>query len=250
MRRAGTRQKAPTDRPSVRVTSWRTRVITPRGMRWCLFLTLQLLVWLDIGTVSSQGSTTSTSGSTQDSTDGDTVVNGVLELLSSDAIENCSGGCKSGLAQAFDVEETSIGCDCPSLGSSSRRRLFDSVTRRDADLSLHLRPRRLSGDDQAGAAFAVRISGGLSAGVESLENFIASIDLVAGAFNVSKSDVRETDSRLELNSPQDRFRLSSRPLSFMCMVCAGSIEIIHASVPPFRGSFRSRSMSCISRSPS
>lgn len=149
-------------------------------------LILQLLAGVGVWSVSAQSS-----ASQNNSDSGDSVIIGVLELLTSQALSSCEEHCEQGLAQAFNVSDSAVGCVCPTVTASTRRRLFDPVAPRDAGLRPRLRFRRLDEDDGERVAFSVRIPGGLEAGVQSLEAFVKSTDLVAEAFGVGNEDVRE-----------------------------------------------------------
>lgn len=166
--------------------------------------------------VSSSGDITET---------GDTVVDGVLEMLTTDALDACLSSCKAGLAAAFNITEAGVGCLCPDA-SASRRRLVRIEEEQDADLdskrigrgenshpqadfpgtSLFLLSQQLGSDrdrrrylrglaelDSRGrAAFAVRIPGGLSAAAEALDSVTQTgLGAVASAFGVQESEVHE-----------------------------------------------------------
>lgn len=165
-------------------------MIKPLAMWPWMYLNLLPLIWLGPRLASSQ--TTLTSGEeSQSSTGGDTVINGVIQLRSSAAQAACSTQCITGLANAFNISEDLVACLCPMDSSSStRRRLFGLVARGDADLDLRRDRGLAEEEDVMGAAFATRITGGLAAGIESLELFLSSTALVAEAFAVDESDVR------------------------------------------------------------
>lgn len=128
---------------------------------------------------------TSASSSSAD----ETKVNGVLQLVSTDAVTGCESGCKKGLAAAFGVEEIAIVCLCPATASDSRRRLSGGRPRSSVfGFQVGRNLRSLAGVENA--AFFVRIPGGLTGGVKALELFKSAFALVAGAFGVSEEEVR------------------------------------------------------------
>lgn len=154
----------------------------------------------------------------------DTVVNGVLELVSNAALRACDSACKKGLATAFGLSEDFIACLCPdtpsvSSASNTRRRHlsssdYDGGHDSDEMLDLNAYPsvfrdeqdegqevaggrylRELAVRDVAGsAAFAARIPGGLEGGAASLEEFSSSLSLVASAFGVDESEVKNLET--------------------------------------------------------
>lgn len=131
------------------------------------------------------------------SDDEGTVINGVLLLLSAEAVSACDSKCKEGLATAFGVEQSAVGCICP---EAQRRRALSSAdgTRMGAILGRYTAderdPRSLRGlaeeDEGQGAAFSVRVPGNLTAGVSALEAFaLTGWTEVASAFDVQGSEV-------------------------------------------------------------
>lgn len=150
-----------------------------------------------------------------------TVVNGVLVLISDDALDACDSSCEEGLAGAFGVSESAIACLCPDSSSTSRRRQLLKERRRlgqdragklgVSDVMDVLQTSAVKGqgaeplgngtpgegkrhsraltEEVGNAAFAARIPGGLEEAAESLELFAESKGLVAVAFGVSASEV-------------------------------------------------------------
>lgn len=137
---------------------------------------------------------------TSSDVDQSTVINGVLQLLSTEAVSACDSKCEEALSAAFDVEESDVACLCP---EARRRGLFSADgTRMDAILlgrhnnmgDAQRNPRSLRGlaeeDEGQGAAFAARVPGGLSAGVSSLDAFVTNGRAeVASAFGVPELEV-------------------------------------------------------------
>lgn len=126
-----------------------------------------------------------------------TVISGVLQLLSAEAVSSCESKCEEGLATAFGVEQSYVGCVCPEV---RRRRGLSSAdgTRMDAILGRYTAderdPRSLRGlaeeDEGQGAAFAARVPGNLTVGVSALEAFaLTGKAEVASAFDVQESEV-------------------------------------------------------------
>lgn len=147
---------------------------------------------------SAGASTTSSTSASQTSptdsivpTSGDIVINGVLRLLSTEALAECAAGCQKGLAAGFGVEESAIGCLCPDNTSSFRRQLFVTPRGDPGSSSVQRRLRGLAemDEDGVGAAFAARVQGGVIAGIDAIELFSASAIVVASAFGVDQSEV-------------------------------------------------------------
>lgn len=154
-------------------------------------------------------------------TEGDTVVNGVLNLLTTEGVAACEGACAGAFAGAFGVDESSIGCLCPSsntttaaaaaaigvnTGASTRRRgLFlrdnnndvgpaEDMKEGEEEESGSRRNRRgLRGlaelDESQPLVFSARVPGGLEGGAAALELFSESMGAVASAFGVQESEV-------------------------------------------------------------
>lgn len=162
---------------------------------------------------------------------GDVVINGVLDLLTTDALEACPEACRSGIAAAFGVNEADVGCVCPNVtavasSSSARRSLlgeeegrplfvfsqgFAASASSSADkASFSSRNRGLRGlaelDERAGAAFALRVSGGLDGGVEALDLLTGSgWSAVASLFGVEESEVCVASVVAEASGRQSTF---------------------------------------------
>lgn len=152
------------------------------------------------------------SGSSDDLGDtGDTVVNGILELRTTDARDACEEGCTPGLAAAFGVDEPKVGCLCPDDLEARRRlssfaagdpvdqallrvspSLLEHPKKKQQSLSRNRSLRALAElDESVSAAFAIRITGGIEGGADSLDLFSNSgVAAVASAFGVEESEVR------------------------------------------------------------
>lgn len=140
--------------------------------------------------------------------EGDSVVNGVLNLFTTEGVAACEASCKVAFAAAFNVAEASVGCVCPKAEDTTarfrgrwrrRRHLFgehspaDVVDGRENNIRNSSR-RRLRGlaelDAPAAAAFSARIPGGLAGGAAALELLSASgPSAVASSFGLEESEV-------------------------------------------------------------
>lgn len=122
--------------------------------------------------------------------EGDTVVNGVLNLYTAEGVAACEASCNGAFAEAFGVSDASIGCVCPEEEDATgrrRRNLGESVAGRENNRSL----RGLTAlDTPAAAAFTARISGGLDGGAAALE-FLSAFgpSALASSFGVEESEV-------------------------------------------------------------
>lgn len=134
--------------------------------------------------------------------EGDTVVNGVLDLFSAEGVAACEGACVVAFSAAFGVEESAIGCLCPSTtttGSSLRRTRM--LFGRDHNLERAEREASSSGrglrglaelDESETVAFSARVSGGLNGGAAAVGLLSGSMGSVAAAFGIQESEVRCT----------------------------------------------------------
>eukprot|EP00903_Cladosiphon_okamuranus_P008172 g7871.t1 len=137
----------------------------------------------------------STPRALQVSTEGNTVVNGILYLSTTEGVAACEASCKIAFAAAFNVTESSIGCLCPDQEDARlrRRNLGEEENSAGPD-SGRENTRGLRGlaelDTPAAGAFAARIPGGLDAGSTALEAFTASgRSAVASSFGVEESEL-------------------------------------------------------------
>ena len=150
----------------------------------------------------------------------DAVIFGVIDLLTSEALDACAESCVEGIAAAFEVAESSAGCACPDDESSSRRqrRLFgwdgpdnhhhhDGVLAKTTSLLLarpQLPPAAVSGsapesrslrglaalEQRVRVGFSVRVAGGTEGGAAALDLLSSTgREAVASAFGVEESEV-------------------------------------------------------------
>ena len=140
--------------------------------------------------------------------EGDSVVNGVLNLFTTEGVAACEASCKVTFAAAFNVAEASVGCVCPEAEDTTarfrgrwrrRRQLVgehspaDDVDGRENNIR-NISRRKLRGlaelDAPAAAAFSARIPGGLAGGAAALELLSASgPGAVASSFGLEESEV-------------------------------------------------------------
>ena len=166
--------------------------------------------------------------SSSPSAEGDTVIFGVIDLLTSEALNACASSCVAGVAAAFDVTESNAGCACPDDESSSRRqrRLLawdgpenyhdDGVlaqTKTSLSLSGPQLPAATSGrapgsrnlralavlEERVRVGFTARVGGGIAGGAAALDLLSSTgMEAVASAFGVEESEVsRPTQAQIK-----------------------------------------------------
>ncbi|CAM9677305.1 unnamed protein product, partial [Ectocarpus sp. 8 AP-2014] len=141
-------------------------------------------------------------------TDGETVLNGVLNLFTEEGVAACEGSCKDAFATAFGIDEVSVGCVCPMSTSASdadrRRNLMgdnnkqptsDSAEQNNGSSdrrSLRAQRRRwlAETDSSEPVAFSARVAGGLAGGAAALDLLSESgWSAVASAFGVDEDEL-------------------------------------------------------------
>ncbi|CAM9505681.1 unnamed protein product [Ectocarpus sp. 13 AM-2016] len=142
-------------------------------------------------------------------TDGETVLNGVLNLFTKEGVAACEGSCKGAFATAFGIDEVSVGCVCPMSTSASdadrRRNLMgdgkrptstsDSAEQNNGSSdrrSLRGQRRRWLAETNSSepVAFSARIAGGLAGGAAALDLLSESgWSAVASAFGVDEDEL-------------------------------------------------------------
>eukprot|EP00752_Nemacystus_decipiens_P002006 g1927.t1 len=131
------------------------------------------------------------------SSEGDSVVNGVLNLFTTEGVAACEASCKGAFAAAFNVTESSVGCVCPEDATARfrgrwRRRNLGEQQYDDGGRANNRR--KLRGlaelDAPAAAAFSTRIPGGLAGLATSLELLSESgPGAVASSFGLEESEL-------------------------------------------------------------
>ncbi|CAN0109600.1 unnamed protein product [Ectocarpus fasciculatus] len=153
-------------------------------------------------------------------TDGDTVLNGVLNLFTEEGVAACEGSCNGAFAAAFGIDELSVGCVCPISSDESdaddrRRNLMGNNNNNNnneqpptADGAEHSEQRNSSSDrgrglrgqrrrrwlqeadSSAPVAFSARVAGGLAGGAAALDLLSESgWSAVASAFGVDEDEL-------------------------------------------------------------
>ncbi|CAM9462006.1 unnamed protein product [Pylaiella littoralis] len=128
-------------------------------------------------------------------TEGETVVNGVLRLLTTEGVAACAGACAGAFSSAFGVEPSSVGCLCPSnnttTGAIRRRSLFVGGDEGEGEEEASRRGLRglAELDESEPVLFAARVSGGLDGGAEALSLFSESTGAVASAFGIQETEM-------------------------------------------------------------
>lgn len=139
-------------------------------------------------------------------TDGETVLNGVLNLFTEEGVVACEGSCKDAFATAFGIDEVSVACVCPMSSSASdadrRRNLMgdkkaasDSAEQNKGSSgrrSLRGQRRRWLAETNSSepVAFSARVAGGLAGGAAALDLLSESgWSAVASAFGVDEDEV-------------------------------------------------------------
>ncbi|CAN0473029.1 unnamed protein product, partial [Ectocarpus sp. 12 AP-2014] len=139
--------------------------------------------------------------------DGETVLNGVLNLFTEEGVAACEGSCKGGFATAFGIDEVSVGCVCPMSTYASdadrRRNLMgddkqptsDSAEQNNGSSdrrSLRGQRRRWLAETNSSepVAFSARVAGGLAGGAAALDLLSESgWSAVASAFGVDENEL-------------------------------------------------------------
>lgn len=139
-------------------------------------------------------------------TDGETVLNGVLNLFTEEGVAACEASCEDAFATAFGIEEVSVGCVCPiSIDDSNadrRRKLMgnkqptssgaEQNNNSDQGSLRGLRRRRWLQETDSGqpVAFSARVAGGLAGGAAAVDLLSESgWSAVASAFGVDEDEV-------------------------------------------------------------
>lgn len=133
---------------------------------------------------------------------GDTVVNGVLNLHTSEGVAACQSSCKGAFAEALGVLESSVGCLCPITADNSTTTVEEDTTRVRTRRNLrhdgnhhqqrHRNSVRRLAELETGEPvfFTARVEGGLDGGATAVEKLSESgWSTVASAFGVQESEV-------------------------------------------------------------
>lgn len=150
------------------------------------------------------------------SAEGDTVIFGVIDLFTSEGLDACTASCATGVANAFGVNETSVGCACPdedddTSASRRQRRLFGQALKNTITSQFLLgggpqvlpaesrgaQGRSLRGlaalEQSVPVGFSARVAGGIEGGAVALDLLSTSgREAVASALGVEESEVKST----------------------------------------------------------